>query len=666
MASPARDAAVRTAARQQQFLDVIDRDEATRRFQKHLRLESLGCETVPLVAALGRVLAVDVVADVDVPGFDRSNMDGFAVRAVDTFDAMEERPRRVTLNNEVLSPGVESHISLRPGTATAIATGGILPRGADAVVMIESTHLIESERESTERGESVLEIYRAVAAAENVMFAGADIAKGETVLRAGQMLSSREIGVLAAIGRTEIDVCRRPRVAIISTGDEIVAPGEPRPAGAVYDSNAAILTASVTELGGEPIPLGIVSDDERKLEQILDQAMKCDVVVLSGGTSKGAGDLSYRVVSRRLQNPGIVAHGVALKPGKPICLAVSDGKPVVILPGFPTSAIFTFGEFVAPVIRALAGRPRERRKTVSAVLPVRVHSDRGRTEYLLVGLIHRDGLPAAYPMGKGSGSVTTFSCADGFITIDQQTELIESGSVVDVALLSDRLEPADLVVIGSHCIGLDFLLGKLHEQGFTSKVMFVGSQGGLAAAKRGECDLAGVHLMDPETGKYNQSFLTESLRLLPGYQRMQALVYRPGDRRFQGRTLPEAIEAALNDPDCRMINRNTGSGTRILIDRLLDGHRPPGYAIQPKSHNAVATAVQGGRGDWGIALKTVADTYGLASLPVQQEEYDFLVPQERWDRPAIRAFRELLADANIRRQLDEMGFSAAETVFDGR
>lgn len=658
MASPARDSAVRNAARQQQFLEVIDRDEATRRFQKHLRLKPLGSETVRLAEALGRVLAVDVIADVDVPGFDRSNMDGFAVQAADTFDAMEERPRQVTLNNEVLSSGVEPRIIVHPGTASAIATGGMLPRGADAVVMIESTGLIESERESTGHSESVLEIFRAVAPGENVMFAGADIAKGETVLRAGQMLSSREIGVLAAIGRVEIDVYRRPRVAIISTGDEIVAPGEPRPAGAVYDSNAAILTASIAELGGEPIPLGVVSDDVRKLEQILDDAMECDVVVLSGGTSKGAGDLSYRVVSTRLKNPGIVAHGVALKPGKPICLAVSDGKPVVILPGFPTSAIFTFQEFVAPVIRAMGGRPREQRKTVSAILPVLAHSDRGRTEYLLVGLIHRDGPPAAYPMGKGSGSVTTFSCADGFITIDQQTELIEAGSRVDVTLLSDRLEPADLVVIGSHCVGLDFLLGKLRERGFTSKVLFVGSQGGLAAAKRGECDLAGVHLMDPETGVYNHPFLTEALRLLPGYQRMQAVVYRPGDQRFQGRTVPEAIQAALDDPDCRMINRNPGSGTRMLIDRLLKGHHPPGYAIQPKSHNAVATAVKGKRGDWGIALKTVADTYSLASLPVRQEEYDFLLPRERWNCPAVRAFSDLLAEPEIRRQLAAMGFTA--------
>ena len=180
------------------------------------------------------------------------------------------------------------------------------------------------------------------------------------MLRAGQMLTSREIGVLAAVGIAEVPVYRRPRVAILSTGNEIVAPGAPLRPGAIYDSNAAIIGAAVEELGGEPVQLGIVPDNDEALSAALARALRCDLVVLSGGTSKGAGDLSYRVVSE-LRDPGIVAHGVALKPGKPICLAVTSGKPVVILPGFPTSAIFTFHEFVAPVIRAYAGVPLDRR-----------------------------------------------------------------------------------------------------------------------------------------------------------------------------------------------------------------------------------------------------------------------------------------------------------------
>jgi putative molybdopterin biosynthesis protein len=401
--------------------------------------------------------------------------------------------------------------------------------------------------------------------------------------------------------------------------------------------------------------LGIIPDNDEALAAALAQGLQYDLVVLSGGTSKGAGDLSYRVVSR-LRDPGIVAHGVALKPGKPICLAVTSGKPVVILPGFPTSAIFTFHEFVAPVIRAYAGLSPDRRQTVSAILPTRVNSERGRTEYLLVGLVQGQAGLTAYPMGKGSGSVTAFSGADGFITIDQHTEIVDAGSTVSVQLLGQKLEPADLVIIGSHCVGLDMLVGKLLRKGIRAKTMYVGSMGGLAATKRGECDIAGIHLMDPKTGEYNRHLLTEALALVPGYGRMQGIVYRLGDTRFDGKSAEEAIRAALQDPDCTLVNRNTGSGTRIIIDKLLGDRRPPGYGIQTKSHNAVAAAVSQGRADWGVAINTVANPYGLGFIPLQAEHYDFVVPKARLGRPAVRMFCELLEDVAVRQQLSVLGF----------
>lgn len=649
--TPARaDALPAGDGRQTQFLTVITRDEATERFQRHLKLEPLGHETVALADALNRVLADDVIAEVDVPGFDRSNVDGFAVLASDTFGAGEEALRRVALNAELLTPGVVPAQRVGPDRATVIATGAMLPRGADAVVMVEHTELVLAPD-----GTRAVDISRSVTAGENVSYAGTDIARGETVLRAGQMLTSREIGVLAAIGIDRVRVYRRPRVAILSTGDEIVPPGAPLPLGAIYDSNAAIIGAAVAELGGEPVPLGVVRDDEQALAAALTTALQHDVVLLSGGTSKGAGDLSYRVASR-LGDPGIVAHGVALKPGKPICLAVSQGKPVVILPGFPTSAIFTFHEFVAPVIRAFAGVPAQRRQRVAATLPMRINSERGRTEYLLVGLVQRDGGLSAYPMGKGSGSVTTFSAADGFITIDQHTEFVDAGAQVEVQLLGQRLEPADLVIIGSHCVGLDMLVGRLLRQGLRAKALYVGSMGGAKAAARGECDIASVHLMDPATGRYNRHLLDDGLSLLPGYRRMQGLVFREGDARFAGQSLGGAVEAALADAHCVMVNRNAGSGTRILIDRLLGAHRPAGYGVQTKSHNAVAAAVQQHRADWGVAIDTVARQYGLGFIAVQEEHYDFIVPKAGLDRPAVRAFRALLTEVSVQQRLRQMGF----------
>ncbi len=639
--------------RQDQFLDVIDRDEAERRFRAALDLSPLEGEEVTLPQLLGRVLAADVVAPVDVPSFDRANVDGYAVRAEEVYGCSEEAPARLRLAGETVTPGAVTVMpAVAQGTAVAVATGAVIPRGADAVVMVEHTDV---------EGRDTLLVRRPVTPGTNISYAGTDIGRGETVLRQGEVLTSRETGVLAALGIPSTLVVRRPRVAILSTGDELIAPGSPMQAGLVYDSNAVILADAVRELGGEPVTLGVVPDDAGRLKDALHEALACDVVLLSGGTSKGAGDLSYRVVAG-LGKPGILAHGVALKPGKPLCLAAvtPEGRrpiPVVVLPGFPTSAIFTFREFVAPVIRLLAGRPPESTSVVRARLPFKVTSERGRTEYMLVGLVQGDGL-TAYPMGKGSGSVTTFSRADGFVIIPRQREYIDAGEGVDVHLISEgaTLLP-DLVVIGSHCTGLDYLLGLLARQGFRSKVLAVGSTGGLAAARRGECDLAGIHLLDPQTQTYNLHFVGSDLRLLPGYGRRQGLVYRPGDDRFEGRTLEDAVAAALADPSCVMVNRNRGSCTRILIDQLLAGARPAGYWTEAKTHNAVVAAIEQNRADWGIALVPVAQDAGLAFLPVQQERYDFAVPPDRWDRPAVAAFRALLQRDDVRGELEKRGFS---------
>lgn len=655
------------AFQQQQFLEVIDRDEAERRFRAVLDLRPLESETVSLSASLGRILAEDVIAPLDVPSFDRSNVDGFAVHAADTFGASEDRPRNLRLNRETLATGVAPRETVAPGTATAIATGAMLPRGADAALMIEHTDVRDGR----------LTLNRPVAPGANVTFAGTDIGQGEIVLRRGDRLTSRETGVLAALGIAEIAVVRKPRIAILSTGDELIPPGESMKPGCVHDSNSTVLADAVRELGCEPISLGIFRDDESQLLNALRQALVHDVILLSGGTSKGAGDLSYRAVAK-LGSPGIIAHGVALKPGKPLCLAVVDSpgsntvsegtrpKPVVVLPGFPTSAIFTFHEFIAPVVRAMAGTCEEPATIVPAKLPFRVNSERGRTEYLLVGLVEQCGGEndladspgyVAYPMGKGSGSVTAFSKADGFIVIPRQREYLEEGSMVSVRLIGRDVRPADLVIIGSHCTGLDYLLGELHGRGIRNKVLAVGSTGGLEAAKRGECDLAGIHLLDPESDTYNRPFLTNGLDLVAGYGRLQGIVFRAGDERFASGDAASSVAAALADSDCVLVNRNRGSGTRLLIDRLLGSGKPPGFLTEARSHNAVAAAVAQGRADWGVAIEPVSRAAGLGFIPLRHEQYDFVVPRNRRERPAVTAFIRLLQDPAIRSELTRRGFS---------
>jgi len=642
-------AAVRRAARQEQFLEVVSPADARARFAQHITLAPLQSERVPLDAALTRVLAADVTAPIDVPPFDRANVDGFALRAAETAGATDAAPRRLRLNGEVIVCGHAPALTVAAGTATTIATGGVIPRGADAVVMIEHTDLVESS------AEPAIEVRRAVAPGHFVSYAGSDIARGEMLLRRGARIGSREIGMLAACGIAEVEVVRRPRVAVLSTGDELVAPGRPLRPAAVYDSNGAIVAAAVEEAGGEPVAFGAFPDDETALELALRTALQlCDMVIISGGTSKGAGDLSHRVVSR-LGAPGVIVHGVALKPGKPLCLAAIEGKPLVVLPGFPTSAIFTFHAFVAPIIRARAGLPQEAARTIEATVPVPITSELGRQEFVLVALADGDDAVVAFPTAKGSGSVTSFSQADGFIAIEALASALPAGTRACVTLIGEAAAMPDLVITGSHCVALDAVLGTLADQDFSARTIAVGSLGGVAAAERGECDLAPVHLVDPETGVYNAHLLRPGLSLVKGWQRLQGVVFRAGDARFEGRNAQDVVKAALADSTCLMVNRNAGAGTRVLIDKLLAGARPPGYSNQPRSHNAVAAAVAQGRADWGVAIEPVAKLYGLAFLPLAPEEYDFLLVEKRRERPAVQAFLAALRDEATRVRIRGLG-----------
>src|SRR5215468_4844015 len=556
-------AAVRAAARQEQFLEVVSSAEARRRFEAAIDLSPLAGETVGLAQALGRVLATDLAAETDVPAFDRASVDGFAVRAADTTGAGDRAPRRLLLNAEVIACGHPPCLEVHAGTASTIATGGPIPRGADAVVMIEHTELIE-----TPKGPSI-EVRRAATPGQFLAFAGSDIARGETVLRRGQLIGSREIGILAACGIAGIPVVRRPRAAVLSTGDELVPPGTPLPPAGVYDSNGAIVAAAVEEAGGEAVRYGAFPDDEAKLEAVVRRALAaCDMVVLSGGTSKGAGDVSYRILSQ-LGPPGVLVHGVALKPGKPLCLAVSDGKPIAVLPGFPTSAIFTFHAFVAPIIRARAGLRAEGAQSVKAAVPVRIPSEMGRQEFVLVALVPGEQGPVAFPIGKGSGAVTSFSQADGFVAIDALSAGLDAGLTREVTLIGGRAKAPDVVVMGSHCVALDAVIQRVAEQGFAARTVAIGSLGGVAAAERGECDVAPVHLVDAASGQYNNHLIRPGISLHPGWQRMQGFIFRTGDARFSGKPAQDALGAALADSSCLMVNRNAGAGTRILIDRLL-------------------------------------------------------------------------------------------------
>jgi putative molybdopterin biosynthesis protein len=642
--------------KQHQFLNVVDEAVAHERFDAACAHLVPGSEQVLLEEALGRVLSSDVTARVDVPGFDRSNVDGFAVRAADTVGAQELEPISFAVSEIVLSAGQKppDGFEVEAAAAVSIATGAVVPRRADAVVMVEDT----------EPDNGRILVTRAAVPGGNISFAGSDIGRGEVVMRRGTRLSARETGVLAAIGVVRAAVVRRPKVAVISTGDEIVTPGDPIGIGEVFDSNQRVLADSVVELGCEPRACGVIPDDEERLEELLENLLSgdeaVDVVILSGGTSKGEGDINARAVERLAErhprSPGVVAHGVALKPGKPVLLSVVSDVPIIVLPGFPTSAIFTFYEFVAPLLRRLSGVRSGAERTVEAVAPMRINSVPGRTEYSLVDLVEGTSGLVAYPLGAGSGSVTAFGRADGFIRIPATTEYVAEGSHLTVRLIDADAEPAELVAIGSHCIGFDHVLGLLSDEGFRVKSVAVGSTAGIGALARREGDVAGVHLLDEATGEYNRPFLPEGVRLVRGYGRRQGVVFRRDDP-LADVDSPDEMAVSLRGSQRRMINRNPGSGTRILIDDLLDGAQPDGYLHQARTHHAVAAAIEQGRADWGMTLDTIAAAAGLGFHFVADERYDIAIRTDRWERPAVVLLRHLLEDPAVRSSLAALGFT---------
>ncbi len=634
------------------FRDVVSIDEALKKLYRHYK-PARSVEEVDIAKAVGRVVAGDVYAAFDVPPFDRATMDGYAVVAEDTFMADDDSPITLELVGSI-EAGKEPSFAVEKGKAVEIATGAMMPKGANAVVMVEYTRRRDGE----------IEVFRPVSPGENVMFAGSDVMSGELIVRAGTKLTHREIGVMAACGVDKVKVYRKPKVAIISTGNELASPGEKLGAAKIYDVNSFTLSSAIVENGGEAIMLGIARDDEDEIRRMVERGLEiADIVLTSGSTSAGAGDVMYRILSN--YEPGVIVHGIAIKPGKPAIIAVCNGKPVFGLPGYPTSAMTVFEVLVAPLIRWLAGIEAERSK-LKARLAFRIYSAEGRREYLPVNIVQGQEGYSAYPVsGSYSGAVTAFAFTDGFVEVPEDVVILDEGKEVEINLYSD-LKPADLMIIGSHCTGVDLLLSLMRKKlAFMSKVINVGSTGGILAVKRGEADIAGTHLLD-ESGVYNipviKRYGVENAVLVKGYLREQGLIVAKGNPKRIS-----SFEDLLRD-DVTFINRNRGSGTRILTDMYLREiaeskgmafeelvGRIKGYNVEAKTHTSVAVAVASGKADVGVGIKTVALQYDLDFLPLRSEEYDFLIPKDRLEKGVVKHFLEVLKSEEFARSLEKVG-----------
>lgn len=600
------------------------------------------------MSALNRVLAIDIYSPNNVPPFDRGSMDGFAVIAEDLLGAEEDNPILLKCIGEVRAGYVFDGIVKR-GTCVEISTGAPLPTGADSVVMVEYTS----------HNDNKVNITRMVTPGENVMPAGTDIQEGERVLSKLTLLTSRELGVLAAMGFDSISVVKKPRIAIFSSGDEVMELGSKLEPGKLHDINSTAIATSILEEGGIPIYLGIIEDKYDVIENALKGVMgQYDLVLISGGTSAGMGDMLYDIIDK-LGEPGLLIHGVKVKPGKPTILAVCDGTPFIGLPGYPASALSIYKLFVVPYIRYLAGLPLSGENSkIQAKVKQRIRSVLGRHEFKPMNIIHNGAEYIAYPVPGGSGAITSISLADGFVEIPEDTNFILPNTDVEISLFSKNIKLPDIQIIGSHCIALARLQSLFSERypQYSSRSILVGSTGGLAAVRRSEAHIGGIHLLNKD-GVYNDWVRTEELRIIPGYNRNQGFIVKKGNPK-QIFTIKD-----LTREDVRMINRNPGSGTRILLDLFLDKinidpANIKGYDSFVRSHSTAAQLVKSDYIDVAIGIENVVDNE-LDFINLREEEYDFVTSVN--SSPAIDAFIETLNSDEFKEIIKNLkGYSSRE------
>lgn len=620
------------------YLDDIPLDEARRRFEA--ALSSLDCarptvaDRVPIEDALGRVTAAPVWAAISSPHYHGAAMDGAAVSADETQGASEATPVRLRLGTQ----------------ATWVDTGDPLPSAANAVIMIEHLQQFGDE----------IEIMAPVAPWQHVRSMGEDIVASELVLPEGRVLGPVDLGAVAASGSTHLDVRRRPRVAILPTGTELVEPGSDLRPGDIVEFNSLMLAGQVAEWGGEPRRLPKTADDYNLLEERIVAALnEHDVVVVNAGSSAGSEDFTARIVAELGE---LLVHGVAIRPGHPVILGVARGKPIIGIPGYPVSAVLTSELFVRPLVYRMLGAVPPERAKLSAKMTRKVLSPMGEDEYLRVKLGRVGDRMMATPLQRGAGVIMSLVRADGLVLIPRFSEGVHAGADVSVELLR-RPEEVErtIVAIGSHDLTLDLLSSELSklDPGLSLSSSNVGSLGGLIALQRDEAHLAGSHLLDEQSGEYNESYVRRYLHgrsvvLVNLVFRDQGLIVPAGN--------PKAIRGLedISRPEIQFANRQRGAGTRVLLDyRLgqlgLDPGQIRGYRREEYTHLAVAAAVAGGTADAGLGILAAARALKLDFVPLLKERYDLIIPREHYESSRLAPLLATIRDPAFRARVDALG-----------
>ena len=621
------------------YLQDVPLEEARTRFQRVLAaegaLDHTKSEIVPVQNALGRITASPVWAVRSTPHYDSAAMDGVAVRSIDTTGATETSPLTLSV----------------PDQGRWIDTGGPIPDGFDAVIMVE---VVEEIDDTTIRITSPVPPYNHVRAI------GEDMVASELLLPENHQLRPADLGACAAAGVTELDVRRKPRVAIIPTGTELVdIDADPKP-GDIVEFNSLVLGGMLSEWGAEPVRLPPVSDDPVKLLRVISDAVeRHDIVLINAGSSAGAEDYTAGLVEELGE---LVVHGVAIRPGHPIVLGVVEGKAVLGIPGYPVSAAIACELFVQPIVELMLGRKVTPRQTEKAVVTRRVQSPMGEDEFLRVRLGQVGDRLVATPVQRGAGVISSLVRADGITLIPRSVEGLEAGSEVEVQLLKPIEEVCrTIVAIGSHDMVLDLIASRLsrNAEGPGLSSANVGSLGGLLAIRRGEAHVAGTHLMDEETGEYNVSFIKRyipdrTVALVYLVARTQGLMVRPGN--------PLGISSLsdLTRAEVSFVNRQRGSGTRVLLDFELrkmgiEASEVRGYSREEYTHLAVAAAVSGGKADTGLGIQPAAKAMGLDFIPLFSEEYDLVIPTEDYESDLIGPILQLIRSPEFQHEVEALG-----------